>query len=135
MAVLAYSGDAVYMYSTADDPEDILPSVTSLRTPNSKRRDLDEFNTSKSSFPRQGNSMDVDKPPSTSLNTDNDQDRDFEGGHDVDSEDYLEFADSSEVDEENFLPHIPVVLPRLRFAGARNVATIKDGGPNRSDCY
>lgn len=80
--------------------------------------------------------MDVDEPPASTqtLKSDHDQDRDFEGGHEVDSEDYLEFADSSEVDEENFLPHVPVVLPRRRFAGARNVATIKDGGPDHSDC-
>lgn len=53
-------------------------------------------------------------------------------GHDSDddndSEGYLEIADSFEADEESFLPHVPVVLPRRRFAGARNVATIKDGG-------
>ncbi|KAG6896389.1 hypothetical protein C0993_008471, partial [Termitomyces sp. T159_Od127] len=32
-------------------------------------------------------------------------------------------------DERNYLPSVPVVFPRQRYSGARNVATIKDG-PN-----
>jgi WD repeat-containing protein 42A len=134
----------VYLYSTADDPgiENSLSSSRSspspLRSPNPKRRNLDKTIDIKMAPLQEENGMDVDEQPAASmrdlgtLNADGDQDRDSEDSHDDDSdhEGYLEFADSSEVDEESFLPHVPVILPRRRFAGARNVATIKDGGPN-----
>jgi hypothetical protein len=131
MFVLAYSGDAVYLYSTADDPgsDNSLPcSPSPLRTPNLKRK-----NESVAITIHEENGMDVDEQPAPNmmdqitLTADHDQDRDSEDAQD-DSEGYIEFTNSSEVDEESFLPHVPVVLPRQRFAGARNVATIKDGG-------
>ena len=30
-------------------------------------------------------------------------------------------------DDDKTLPDIPIILPRRRYAGARNVATVKDG--------
>jgi hypothetical protein len=30
-------------------------------------------------------------------------------------------------DDDETLPDIPIILPRRRYAGARNVATVKDG--------
>ena len=30
-------------------------------------------------------------------------------------------------DDDETLPDVPIILPRRRYAGARNVATIKDG--------
>jgi WD repeat-containing protein 42A len=46
---------------------------------------------------------------------------------DVDDNDDFDFDDTGEVDEANYHPKVPTILPRLRFSGARNVDTIKDG--------
>jgi hypothetical protein len=65
-----------------------------------------------------------------------DADAEVEDGEDSDYEDddnmafaQLEgfFADSATPDEVEYEPSVPVVYPRQRFVGARNVATIKDG--------
>lgn len=133
--LLSYSGDAVYLYSTADDPgveDSLLSSPSSVRTQNSKRKKLDESGAIKFVPMHEENDMDVDEQPAPGmtdqmiLNADDDQGHDSEDDHDTASEGYPEFVGSSDVDEESFLPHVPVILPRRRFAGARNVATIKD---------
>ena len=136
MLLLAYSGDAVYLYSTADDPgsEHASSSQTSpspLRSPNPKRRNLEKSVDMTATSLHEQNGMEVDELGVLDpVNLNADQDRDSEDSRDDDSdyEGYLELVDSSEADEESFLPHVPVVFPRRRFAGARNIATIKDGG-------
>ncbi|KAG5351306.1 hypothetical protein C0989_007007 [Termitomyces sp. Mn162] len=52
---------------------------------------------------------------------------------DDDEDNYLGFEDPRQDAESNYLPSVSVVLPRQRYSGARNVATIKDVnflGPN-----
>ncbi|RDB22735.1 WD repeat protein iqw1 [Hypsizygus marmoreus] len=135
--LLSYSGDAVYLYSTADDPEPegSMSSTPSLLASNAKQSKVD------AAEPPATDGMDVDDTLSTATEMGSNLSTTEQGaddGHDThteehndgdgddDDEGYLEFADFSEGDEENFQPHVPIVLPRRRFAGARNVATIKD---------
>lgn len=37
--------------------------------------------------------------------------------------------DEATVSHADFLPDVPVVLPRMRYRGAQNVETVKDGRP------
>ncbi|KAJ7228607.1 WD40 repeat-like protein [Mycena pura] len=106
----AYSADAVYLYSTLDAPED----GTAFSSRLSRGDDTPELSRS--------------NPASTTDST-----------MEVDD-------DSSETDRESHLfqsldnqipldaySGVPMILPRQRFAGARNMATIKDVnflGPN-----
>jgi hypothetical protein len=62
---------------------------------------------------------------------DEDNDDDGGDGDDDEEEEYLEIVDMAEADEDNYHPHVPVIFPRQRCAGARNVATIKDGERDR----
>ncbi|KAL1742596.1 WD40-repeat-containing domain protein [Schizophyllum fasciatum] len=129
----AFSADAIYLYSTLDDPADasasrkspVLPSNTSRSTSTSSR----------AAAPH------TERP--AHLPTDEDMERDIheisqedeaaadgerergvnEGSTDSDSDDDQE---GDEMDEEDFLPNIPTVMPRRRFVGARNVRTVKD---------
>jgi hypothetical protein len=130
---LAYSGDAVYLYSATDDPEQEV-SVSPPPTLRSKGKDSDEFITTKVS--PVGDTMDVDVQTAPSMMDQLTPNADGAQGHDSDddndSEGFFAVVDSFEADEKSFLPHVPVILPRRRFAGARNVATIKDGEPTLS---
>lgn len=144
--VPAYSADAVYLYSTADEPtpEDApSPSPSPVLSSNAKRRKLDESDiTNIPVEPDETDLMDLDIEQMASL-SDNRMDSDDSAEHnsrtqssdshdtDIDEADdedgYIEFMDSVELDEADLQPHVPVVMPRRRFAGARNVDTIKDG--------
>jgi len=137
MLVSAYSGDAVYLYSTADDPnseDSMSPSLSPLRASN---RNLDESVATKvAPVLHEASGMGANERlapimmDQVTSNADDDQGHDSEDSYN-DAGGYLEFVDLCEVDdEESFLPHVPVVLPRRRFAGARNVATVKDGEPD-----
>ncbi|KAJ7908326.1 WD40 repeat-like protein [Mycena leptocephala] len=94
--------DAVYLYSTRDDPEE------------------EEIS---SGLPRDDSSS----------NTDDDMDMDIdENASDDDSEHDL-FRNLDDYVSRDSYSGVPVILPRQRFAGARNIATIKDVnflGPN-----
>jgi len=39
--------------------------------------------------------------------------------------------EKEEGERERYRPHIPIVLPRRKFSGARNVETVKDGRVDR----
>ncbi|GLB33847.1 putative peptidase A1 family protein [Lyophyllum shimeji] len=143
--LLSYSGDAVYQYSTYDQPESegafSASSAPSTLAPNAKRRRIDESEAPKST---NLDEMDVDENSSSSAldfnsnitersldedSDDNDHDGsntdEDDGGEDVE-EDYLEILDTEPNFEDDYHPHVPVILPRQRYAGARNVETTKD---------
>ncbi|KAG5221811.1 WD40 domain containing protein [Salix suchowensis] len=115
----AYSGDAVYLYSTRDDPQDedehhgssIIPSNQEHRTDvipiASDESHIDvqlaETNDNEASSPLQQATADQG---------------DLDGS---DSDDLT--LDAMPWDD----PSVPIILPRRRFAGAGNVETVKDG--------
>ncbi|KAF8974529.1 WD40-repeat-containing domain protein [Flammula alnicola] len=100
--LLSYSGDGVYLYSTKDDPEsrdDLSSSPPSVLPSNAG-------NDTPRSEPAQVNGSSPSRTYGivTSL---------------------LDEFSSLHTPEES-QPNVPVVMPRRRYAGARNVATIKD---------
>ncbi|KAG5649030.1 hypothetical protein DXG03_000379 [Asterophora parasitica] len=147
--LLSFSGDGVYLYSTYDDPESEESAHSSpapLLPSNAKRRRIDDVDTEarKASDPR---AMDVDEDhPSPVMDIDsnatepsenrsNEEHEDDDENEEDDDEEgsFLEIVGVNEANEEDCYPGIPVVYPRRRYTGARNVATIKDVsffGPN-----
>jgi len=105
--LLSYSADAVYLYSTRDDPED--ENMASKPRPLSST--YDSAKTTCSKRPRDDSSHDTDDD----MDTDDDDE-----GHEQAS--FLERADISRDEYTG----VPLILPRVRFEGARNVDTIKD---------
>jgi len=115
--LLSYSADAVYLYSTRDDPEEekissgLLSANNNSFQPISLKRPRDD----------------------SSSNTDDDMDMDIdENASDDDSEHDL-FRNLDDYVSRVSYSGVPVILPRQRFAGARNIATTKDVnflGPN-----
>ncbi|KAG6831592.1 hypothetical protein H0H92_009065 [Tricholoma furcatifolium] len=156
---VAFSGDAVYLYSTYDDPDqEGTPSPLASPPPppsNAKRRRLSSPKVEKKTEPDSGDSMDIDPEPSSSSSTqeldsnlsqhnsgseaESDDDDDATAGDDDDDdeENYLILEDillsADNRPEDSFVSRVPVVLPRQLYSGARNVRTTKDVnflGPN-----
>ncbi|KAG6916290.1 hypothetical protein DXG01_007531 [Tephrocybe rancida] len=144
-SVKSYSGDAVYLYSIYDDPvhEGVASSSPPSMLPsnNVKSRSTSSSEVQKTSESLDGGGMDVDTEASSSIfgsnitEHSNDEDEDeSEHGHDDDmsgedeyEESYLDFAGIRKNEQgEHDYPQVPVVFPRRRYSGARNVATIKD---------
>ncbi|KAF5363243.1 hypothetical protein D9756_000420 [Leucocoprinus leucothites] len=145
--LLSYNGDASYLFSTLDEPTESPPSSTftsSSTTPKAKQSKL-----SQSRVPQRFSSLstvpdlaepqpNLDCRPDTGTPTAQDHDAREELEDDPDekneesSEDEIEEEEALEM-ENNYRPGVPTVQPRKRFAGARNVETVKDVnfiGPN-----
>lgn len=131
--VIAYSSDAVYLYNTHDEPQ---PDRESARTPillpNVKRRKLE----SPSEIPITECSDDSTDFPDVEMMDETETHSNLPPP--LERAEGSVFEDDSSLDEEfenpyeddvnpNHHPKVPVVLPRLRFAGACNVETVKDG--------
>ncbi|KAK7060611.1 hypothetical protein VNI00_001377 [Paramarasmius palmivorus] len=108
--LLSYSGDGVYLYSTLDDPED-----------GEKRRKGTVLPRNKVDVKRRRLSNDDQGAHSSSSSAEDD-----EGEHDQDEEESDDDMDEDNDNGENFYPEVPTILPRMRYAGARNVDTVKD---------
>ncbi|KAL4075829.1 WD40 repeat-like protein [Scleroderma citrinum] len=120
--LLSFNSDAVYLYSTRDEPgnSDSL-GKTSILAPNPKRR-------------KRAGTTAVTSPASRSLRRGEvveDDPRNIESApmdHQEDSDDSEDFDTEDEdltisIDQQD---DIPVIYPRSRFAGHCNVETIKD---------
>ncbi|KAG6844908.1 hypothetical protein H0H87_002607 [Tephrocybe sp. NHM501043] len=144
--ITAYSGDAVYLYSTYDDPANeettSSPSSPLLPSNDAKRRRVNGSEVQKTSELLGGGGMDVDVESSSSVFGSNitehssddeshtEQEEDMSDGDDEDDEDSdyleLEYTTGKGNSGTEDLPTVSVVFPRQRYIGARNVATIKD---------
>ncbi|KAH8830523.1 WD40 repeat-like protein [Flagelloscypha sp. PMI_526] len=134
-ALLSYSGDAVYSYSTKDspvEPSKRTSSTISLGSPSRKRRKIetesprnstsnlgDTFEELQPLLGDQPDAQDCWDAADLSERQDVDEDSEHEsdsseGGWDLNSEDSVMGAG------------VPVIMPRLRCAGARNIRTVKD---------
>lgn len=126
MRFTAYSSDAVYLYSTYDEPESLdLASPGSPPILPSNPRNEDETLGSVVDDKR-------DHLPSTAEEQDEDDDDDDDDEDEEDDDDDETGAgiiidDITIANYADFLPDVPVVLPRMRYRGAQNVATVKDG--------
>ena len=113
----AYSGDGVYMFSTHDEPEikeDASPSLSSMvtSTVSSVLDSVKSYNAGWQKESVSSGAADVDIDEST-----------------VFEEHSLSSLDAPSIDA----PNVPIIRPRRRYIGARNVATVKDGDPMRSE--
>lgn len=137
--ITAFSNDGVYLYSTYDDPEN--EKNLEMSGPLSLEH---ERRSEKGKIPElQGyDSIDIDAESSSYREDNGPQFAEHEGGEgrqtnstdqdddmtDVDDDEYGEdYFNLWRGDERNYLLSVPVVLPRQRYSGARNIATIKDG--------
>ncbi|KAL1946798.1 hypothetical protein VTO73DRAFT_14902 [Trametes versicolor] len=133
--LLSYSSDAVYLYSTKDDPQptSIATGDTALLPPNKTSHKYEEpvgdsseiESTSHHGWSDRDALMDEDiERIQTEETTDSD---------DPDSRNYSDDSDAEEDDEatseatgDECYSGMPTIMPRLRFAGACNVETVKD---------
>lgn len=122
--VVAYSSDAVYLYSTHDEPETNPVLRTPIITPNKQPENMKN-------------------PPSVDINTSSVDiemtDDDTERSLWITAEQLLRDDASEVVDEDaegestgetpdlDVHGDVPVVLPRSSFVGHCNVTTVKDG--------
>ncbi|KIL58630.1 hypothetical protein M378DRAFT_170377 [Amanita muscaria Koide BX008] len=119
---VTYSADDVYLYSTNDEPicnhSSPLAMPSPLLSPNSKPRQVEDTGATT------GNES-WDTPVE-----DGSEDGDTDEYQLDDDDDGLATSimldDPPAADESNILPEVPVVLPRMRYAGAQNIETIKD---------
>ncbi|KAF8558753.1 WD40 repeat-like protein [Imleria badia] len=126
--LLSYNSDAVYLYSTRDEPGGSPTDRNScILPPNSGKR---AQSVAELPSKTHGESKDADEEA---------QEEDQEAGMDVDdllddSEDNDDLlADDPEIDEDgrseltiDMHPDAPVIYPRMRFSGHCNVETVKD---------
>ncbi|KAJ7507850.1 WD40 repeat-like protein [Mycena galericulata] len=107
---VSYSADAVYLYSTRDDPEEEEMAPKSHPLPSNLNPDF-----SKPTFFKRS----IDE---SSSDTDDDTDMDID---DDDDYEHSPFPKREDVSRDAY-SGVPLILPRVRFAGARNVDTIKE---------
>ncbi|KAH9951583.1 WD40 repeat-like protein [Amylocystis lapponica] len=135
--LMTYSSDAVYLYSTRDEPRTSESSgPQSLLQPNPKRRRM------QSVVPSREVNVVADNVPSSDINVRMEEDIErilSENEPDVDMEatsltgpDEHDDEEDADTDEEQSRVYgepstgAPVILPRARFVGACNVETVKD---------
>jgi WD40 repeat protein len=120
--VAAYSSDAVYLYSTYDPPETDQVARTSILSPN-KQTDASKTPTAIAGTESTAVIPSTDMEHSPWIAADQ-----LLG----DDDDTSELSDADDEDEVSDLGNeihsdVSVVLPRSRFTGHCNVATVKDG--------
>ena len=142
MLLTAYSSDAAYLYSTYDEPgsnNPALPNSPSIPSSNTTPRPaVDKEATELVSGDEDETlvaSIRVDNifgnPPTAMEEEGDDHDNDV---YDEDDEELrasiiIDDLAQATVSHADFLPDVPVVLPRMRYRGAQNVETVKDGKP------
>ncbi|KAJ7180123.1 WD40 repeat-like protein [Mycena crocata] len=115
--LFSYSADAVYLYSTRDEPEvEDMTTGSRLLPPNSNQSSPKPilFQTLENDSTSSTHDMDLD--------IDEMDDRASDTDHEDDQSQELDEYDVS----RDAYSGVPLILPRQRFAGARNVETIKD---------
>ncbi|KAJ7047333.1 WD40 repeat-like protein [Mycena alexandri] len=110
--LLSYHADGVYLYSTRDEPEENnMASTSGLLSSDAQ-----------SSKPAPAKRVRDD--PSSASDDEMDIDIDEHASDDGDEHDFFQRLD--EYTPRDSYSGVPMVLPRRRFAGARNIATVKD---------
>ncbi len=150
-STIAYSSDAIYLYSTRDNPEptSMGSRESSLIPPNNKRQklseDVDDGNDTLASDTEMSQDraerdalmeedierMLSEESPSSRPRRElrpllsDDMDEDDPDVREEDEEDEDEDEDNSHGDER--YAKVPTIMPRSRFEGICNVETVKDG--------
>ncbi|KIL70024.1 hypothetical protein M378DRAFT_156082 [Amanita muscaria Koide BX008] len=122
--LLTYSGDGVYLYSTNDEPRCNDSSMSSPLLSLPWQAEDTETAPGNESWDTPAEDASEDGDPDEYQLDDNDDDGLATS---------IVIDDPPAADESDFLPEVSVVFPRMRYAGAQNIATIKDVnfvGPN-----
>ena len=134
----AYSSDAVYLYSTHDDPSDealgkdtLIPSIRTSSTRSTRSspgqsvaNDPTIIHSTDTEMEEDIERMMTEDADEVDGSTDDHMDEDAdEGDSDDDSESTSQTDDAPVVETST----VPIVYPRARFSGACNVETVKDG--------
>ncbi|KAK7470605.1 hypothetical protein VKT23_002029 [Stygiomarasmius scandens] len=125
--LLSYSGDGVYLFSTLDDPSsnsDTSNPETPKSSARSGRQKSPEEEEQLPAYSEDSGDMNLDEEALPLLERLGEEDEGGGGDDDDDSDDEEEDMDTNP--EEMFEPGVPVIRPRHRYAGARNVDTVKD---------
>lgn len=126
--LIAYSGDGVYLFSTLDEPseKDVSSTFASTVTPAEKRCKISENREeSKVKFGLYDRGMAVDEEDMALEEEDAESEEQYDCGEDS-TEDTLGEDEAAKM-ELIYYPKVPVILPRKRYFGTRNVDTTKDG--------
>ncbi|KAE9410559.1 WD40 repeat-like protein [Gymnopus androsaceus JB14] len=110
--LLSYSSDGVYLFSILDDLESGDTPTSNIVSPNSKRRKVDDLMPSSSNTEESGEGMEIDELLTRLQEEQEEEDEDID--------------ESPSEEPEALYPRVPVVNPRRRYTGARNVETVKD---------
>ncbi|KAF9453071.1 WD40 repeat-like protein [Macrolepiota fuliginosa MF-IS2] len=127
--LLSYGGDAVYLFSTLDDPLDQAASSTfdsNPSAPGAEQRRLSQVRETETE-PGWG-AHEAETAGEEEGEEDSGEQSDSEGS----SEDEFDKEEAAEM-QLNYHPGVPTIMPRKRYIGVRNVDTIKDVnflGPN-----
>lgn len=130
--VVAYSSDAVYLYSTHDEPETDRVIQTPILAPN-KRTEISKIPTPAAAVEANANASSIDVEM-----VDDDVERSlWVAAEHLLADDASELSDTDDEDEDSddggkgpdldIHSDVPIVLPRSRYLGHCNVATVKDG--------
>jgi hypothetical protein len=126
---IAYSSDGVYLFSTRDEPQsNDLSKRSTILSRNPKRRKLDrkyledhkELNAHDTPGVLDVEMVDKEEGPSP---TENPEVNAYHGEKVSEDED----NDSDGLDDDIIYSSVPTIHPRVRFSGACNVETVKDG--------
>lgn len=125
---IAYSGDGVYLFSTLDEPseKDVSSTFASTATPAEKRCKISENREESkviSGLYDRGRAVDEEDMALEEEGTDSEEQ--YDCGEDS-TEDTLGEDEAAKM-ELIYYPKVPVILPRKRYFGSRNVDTTKDG--------
>lgn len=121
--LLSYSSDAVYLYSTHDEPETNLMIPTSVISPNKQTEGSAEDATNTSMDVEMADGAIAQSLWDTAARLLRDE---TSGESDIDEVEHEERERGGEVSDLNIHSDVSVVLPRSRFLGHCNVATVKD---------
>jgi WD repeat-containing protein 42A len=125
--ITAYSSDAVYLFSTRDDPHSEEQAMASILPPNDERREGQASGgTAAGDVPAETNPTAEEEE--LEAEGDDDDDSGMAWEHSDESLD-IDIGDNPRGGDSACHPKVPVVYPRRRYAGACNVQTIKDGEP------
>lgn len=120
----AYGGNAIYLFSTLDDPaEKSLRAPSQILPPNSKHQKTGDSSSARPDDPIIGDA------PSAADNLAPSDREDVKMDESGDLEEREEEEEEGEEDDdaETKYSEIPLVLPRRSYKGLANLRTIKDG--------
>jgi hypothetical protein len=137
---LAYSGDAIYLYSTMDEPEAWPPpQESSILPPKPKESSPQESTRASPKIKENIHEGSTTATPEPDIRVSDDEeamavDESEDGDATPDRADSPEPDVDSERPEQRVHSSVPVIMPRSRYTGICNIRTVKDGEGHLITC-